>query len=176
MPLVTVNEAGKYQSVAPVLAAGQPTAFQFDANGNLRLNPYGAAGSCKVSTAGPITGAAGAPSVTVPAGKKWLVMSVTVVVANTAVAGSRQVAVKITNGTTEISHTPASTQNPTPSTTVRWTFGPSIVAQAIVNGNTTSPMPSLVLGPGYVIFGQLETGGDAGDTTTVAVNYIEYSD
>lgn len=163
MPLVTIQQGGNNATVTGTNA--------------IKTDSYGSTGACKVQSNGPVTGATSTPSVTVPLGKKWVLQTATIVVSPNATAGNRQVAIKITDASSnEISHTPSTTTTPA-STVLRWTFGGSIVAQAAVNSNTTSPAPfPMTLGPGYVIFGQLETGGAAGDTTTLLVNYIEYSD
>lgn len=90
---------------------------------------------------------------TVPAGEYWKILSLLAVLVTTAVAGTRQLCIEITDGTNVIFRIiPGGTQAASLTRNYNFAVGMTHLSAFIDTTHITSPLPSeLVLLPGYVI-------------------------
>ena len=159
---------------APTDSNATTNPLRGDAGGCLRTNPAGQTGSYGTTYA---TGSGSAlPTITVPAGKKWLLqaMQLTFTVANSGSARTCGVYVKDAS-----SHTIAAIYfgvAATTNTTTAYSVGQGMpYSTSIVQSNASAPFPPISLGPGCEILA-LEISGVAGDTVDLLASYTAYND
>lgn len=161
-------------TAAPTPTNGQAIALQGDKAGNLRVNPTGNVGSFTIQSNSPAAGVQA--SLTVPAGKKWILKSTGITLVCSSQVASRKTGIKVTDASAnEIAH--ATSAAPlTASQNGRGIFAPSLATDAaMVNGNAATGFPEVRLGPGHLITTSvfaLQTG----DVISMFCNIEEYSD
>lgn len=165
-------------TAAPVLTAGQQIALQGDTTGNLRTVPYGATGSFHAASA--VGTAAALPSFTVPAGVKWHLKCIVVVI-TLSTATTRQILLTVSN-----SGGAAISSNLTPITGAvngdiyACTFAPGMFQSTsyvvlFTSGFATIPFPELLLPPGSII-ALFVNGGVGPDAVQLNINYLQVPD
>lgn len=160
-------------TAAPTPTAGQQIALQGDTSGSLRVSPYGATGSFATKVASG-TGAAN-PSLTVPAGQKWVLVAVTI---NATIANSgspRLTALFCQDASSNVFASAVAAVNAPINTLTRFTFAPSLpTAAAIVSQNLSVGYPQVVLGPGMVL--NASVVGVSGDSIQMVANVMAFPD
>lgn len=160
-------------TAAPTPTNGQQIALQGDTSGNLRTSPYGATGSftTKVATG---TGSAN-PTLTVPAGQKWVVVGITI---NATIANSgsaRLVALFCQDSNSKVFASAVAGVNAPINALTRYTFAPSLpTSTAVVSSNASVGYPQVILGPGMIL--NASVSGVAGDSIEVVANVMVFPD
>jgi hypothetical protein len=165
---------GVVATSAPTGTAGQQLAAQLDTAGNLRVTPYGSTGSFTTVTASG-TGSA-PPTITVPAGSKYLLISITLR-ATVANSGSQRT---YTPNVVDASGNQLGAVTPGVAAPINlltvYTLAPGLPSTGTLsNANASAPFPQLCLGPGFKI--QISApSGAAGDALVVIANVIKLPD
>lgn len=128
------------------------------------------------------TGAAGTATVTitVPAGKKWILKAVTVVLVTDVNVATRKdlsilVADASANPICQVYSAYSDGTGQAASLTGQYSFAPGLpdMTTAISN-KTTTPYPELALDQNFTITATLDSGIQVGDTIQLVANYVEY--
>jgi hypothetical protein len=145
--------------------------FLSDGAGSQRVNPTGPAGSFRSSVqsvAGNLQN-----TITVPAGKKWIVKAAAIIPTTNATAGTRTPSFYITDAATNVLCNINAAVGMGASLTAYFNFGPSLpLATVLTSSTATCPIPEFVLGPGFTVNGSFN-GGLAGDTFKLNLTIIE---
>lgn len=147
-----------------------------DGSGSLRTNPYGPSGSFKVYTIGATAGNVIA-QISVPAGKKWIVVSAQVLLTTNGTAGNRTPQMFASDSSSNfVAGAQAGTTQPASTANCTYTFAPSLPTSAGAlggGGAATIGFPTVYL-PAAGLLWFLIAGGLAGDSFTVrGINVIE---
>jgi hypothetical protein len=146
-----------------------------DSSGNLRVSPYGNSGGAVskiVTGAGNVT-----ISLTVPAGKKWLVYGGVITLVTNATVANRLPGLNAQDASANYLCANYAGVVTTASLTRFYSFGPGLPQAAAFAGVNlaTAPFAQLLLGPGFVI-SSVVSAGVAGDTQTLSINVLELVD
>ena len=159
---------------------GPTTVGQSDSSKH-RVGAHGNTGSFRALFSGPAAG--NNASVTVPAGKKWIVQSIQVIMATNATAANREMFIYVLDGTatqlfqTPVLSGPAATLFQPASLTYTYNFSPAtnFYMTGVVHNNIAMPFPALALGPASQILTNVQSL-QAGDVVTMNVGMIELPD
>lgn len=173
-PANQVVTGSVYNTAAPAPTNGQALARQSDAAGNIRVNIFGNVGSF---TSQVVTATAGSDaSITVPAGKKWILKSAEATLTTNATAANRQMILATLDSSSNILAAGVASFTQAASAAIGYTFAPSVPNMASpVALNATQGFPEVFLGPGFVVrtfVGSKQTG----DVVKLALNVMEISD
>jgi hypothetical protein len=161
-------------STVPAATDGQQVAAQADAGGSLRINPFGNQGSFKTvvsSGAGNTT-----RTITVTSGKKWEFLGGNIAFAVANSGSARPIGFNFSDSAAKVIATVNAGVSAAINTTSNYTFGPGVpLSTGLTTGAAQIPCPSLALGPSFT-FNCASSTGVAGDTITVVLNVIEYTD
>lgn len=162
---------------APTPTAGQQIALQLDSNGNQRVSPYGHTGSIgNKSAAGAGVVGTTIRTLTVPAGKKWIVycLFLSAVVANSGTP--RVISANALNSSSVAVVSCAAGVNSPINATTNYTFGPGVpLSSAVTNNNVSIPFPQVAIGPGGSLNLFIQ-GTVVADSYTFAASVLELPD
>jgi hypothetical protein len=161
---------------APTDTGAKTNPLRGDANGCLRINPAGQTGSFS-----SVTGSSSGTSqitITVPAGKKWILKSSRLVLTAGASAGSR-VPLLVCSDASANAFAIAAAGLTTPqgiSTVDGYCFAPSLPTSTVLfGGQATVGFPEVVLGPGFTVTTST-SGLAAGDSQAIVLNIEVFAD
>lgn len=166
---------GVFNTSAPTLTNGQQAASQFDASGNLRVNPTGSVGSfatTKVSAAG--NGGTVQLIITVPANTKWQLQAFCVLVQAANAGTPRVVTANVADASANFPFSGAAGVNAPINANTFFAFGPGLpLSTAITATNASVPCPAIPMGPSFSINVFIQNT-NASDTLSVTASYISY--
>jgi len=166
---------GVFNTSAPALTNGQQAASQFDASGNLRVNPSGSVGSFATTTVtSPGNGGTVQLIVTVPAATKWQLQTFSLLVQAANASTPRVVSANIADAAGKFPVSIAAGVNAPINANTFYTFGPSLPLSTVITAtNASVPCPQVAMGPAFTVNVFIQNT-NAGDTLTVTANYISY--